>query len=125
MHPRIVALGRAAREELNAIDAAFGPLDVLVTAACFFAVVGVADWMTRYEWSLYPFYLVLVMLVTWRCGWKWGVAFAAAALLNQVAIGLVSGYPFSKVGYFAAANLERLFSSLVVVGLVSRLRSRR
>jgi hypothetical protein len=122
MYWRLRALGRAIVDEVRAIDEAFAPIDVLVTAACFLALIAEIDWLTSYEVSLHPLYLLLVMLVTWRCGWKWGLAFAAAAFVNQIGIGLVAGYPYSRPLYFALATLEKLFSSLVVIWLLTRLR---
>ena len=123
MFGKLVVMGRAVRDELLAIDNAFAPVDVLVTAACFFALIGTIDWMTSYEMSLNPFYLLLVMFVTWRCSWQWGLAFAMAALANQVAIGLVSGSPFSRLIYFWVASFERLFTSFVIIALLTRLRA--
>jgi hypothetical protein len=125
MFGKMVVIGRAVRDELIAIDDAFAPVDVLITSACFMALVGTIDWMTSYEMSLNPFYLLLVMFVTWRCTWQWGLAFAMAALANQILIGLVSGYPFSKPLYFGIASLERLFTYLVVIALLTRLRTAR
>jgi len=124
MFQRVIALGRIIVDEALAGYEAFAPVDVLVTAACFFALIGVIDWMTSYELSLHPFYLLLVMLVAWRCGWKWGLAFAVAAFINQMAIGLVAGHPFSRPVYFALAILEKLFSSIVVIWLLTRFKIR-
>lgn len=122
MGGKVRAIGRGLWDQLLAIDEAFAPADVLVTCACLFALVGAIDWLTTYEMSLNPLYLLIVMFATWRCGWKWGLAFAFAALGNQAAIGLVSGNPFSSLFYFVVANCERLFSSLVTIALLAQLR---
>lgn len=122
MRRKIIAIRRAIWDELLAIDEAFATTDVLVTSACFFVLVAVIDWLTSYELSLNPFYLLIIMFVTWRCGWKWGLAFAFGALGNQVAIGLMSGNPFSRLFYFVLANCERLFSSLITIALLTQLR---
>jgi hypothetical protein len=122
MYDKVMGLGRVIADESRAINEALGPTDVLVTAACFFALICEVDWVTSYELSMNPLYLLLVIFVTWRCGWKWGLVFAFGALANQVSIGLVTGYPFSKPFYFVAASIERLFSSVVIVALLTRLR---
>ena len=125
MRRKIVMIGRGVWDELLAIDEAFAPADVLITSVCLFLLIAAVDWLTGYELSLNPFYLLLVMFVAWRCGWKWALAFALGAQANEVAIGLVSGNPFATVFYFVVAHFERLFSSLVIIGLLAQLRTLR
>lgn len=123
MYRKLLAIGHAIMDEARAVNDALAPFDVLVTASCFLALICELDWLTTYELSVNPFYLLVVIFVTWRCGWKWGLAFALTALANQIAIGLVIGNPFSSSVYFVAACLERLFSSVVIIAVLIRLRT--
>ena len=113
----------SARGALDAVlnhDLALGRV-IGIGVVCL-VVVGLADWATTYELSLNPFYLLVTIFVTWQAGWRWGLLFAVLSIANQVTLGLVQGYPHSKPHYFFIANFNKLFSAVVIVGLVARIR---
>jgi diguanylate cyclase (GGDEF)-like protein len=94
----------------------------LPVALVLFAWIATVDWITSYQYSLDPFYLILVGLVTWNCGWKWGLFFSIFSVINQTLIGMVSGQSISDSAYFYVLNFNKLFSDVVVVALLARLK---
>ena len=94
------------------------PISILVLAW-----IVIVDWITSYELDLSPFYLLVIVLVTWNCGWVWGLVFALLTFANQIAIGLVIGHPFSERVYFLVDNFNKLFSYLLAIGLVAWLKA--
>jgi diguanylate cyclase (GGDEF)-like protein len=94
----------------------------LLGCAMFVAVVAL-DYSTTYELSLTPFYLFIVILVGWNCGWKPGLVFAMASFAAPVLIGDFSGYLYSEPLYFYVDNANRLISYLVALGLTSQLKA--
>ena len=91
-------------------------------AFVLFAWIATVDWITSYQHTLDPFYLILVGLVAWNCGWKWGLFFSIFAVINQTLIGMVSGQSISNSAYFYVLNFNKLFSDVVVVALLARLK---
>ena len=91
-------------------------------AFVLFAWIAAVDWITSYQHTLDPFYLILVGLVTWNCGWKWGLFFSIFSVMNQTLIGMVSAQPISSSAYFYVLNFNKLFSDVVVVALLARLK---
>ena len=87
-----------------------------------FILVVATDNLTTYELSLSPFYLFVVLLVTWNCGWKWGLGFAVLSFVSQVANGYLTGYPYSDPLYFHINNVNRLISYVVTLGLTAQLK---
>jgi diguanylate cyclase (GGDEF)-like protein len=96
------------------------PAAVVIGVATFTLVVA-ADYLTTYELSLTPFYLFVILLVTWNCGWKWGLGFAFLSFAAPIVIGNLVGYPYSEPIYFYIDNANRLISYLVALGLTSQL----
>ena len=94
----------------------------LLGCAMFVAVVAL-DYSTTYELSLTPFYLFIVILVGWNCGWKPGLVFAMASSAAPVLIGDFSGYLYSEPLYFYVDNANRLILYLVALGLTSQLKA--
>src|ERR1700690_4300463 len=86
------------------------------------AWIVVVDWISTYELSLSPFYLLVILLVTWNCGWAWGLVFAILSFGSQIAMGFVVGHPYSEHVYFVIDNLNKLFSDLLAIALVFLLR---
>jgi diguanylate cyclase (GGDEF)-like protein len=118
-------LAMSARRALDALlnhDLALGRGRVIAIGAVCLGLVGLADWATTYELSLNPFYLLVTIFVTWQAGWRWGLLFALLSVTNQVTLGLVQGYPHSKPHYFFISNFNKLFSALVIVALVARIK---
>lgn len=94
----------------------------LPVAVVLFAWIAAVDWVTAYQYSLDPFYLILVGLVTWNCGWKWGLIFSIFSVINQALIGIVSGQSISDPAYLYFLTFNKLFSDVVVVTLLARLK---
>ena len=94
----------------------------LPIAIVLFVWIAAVDWITSYQHSLDPFYLILVGLVTWHCGWKWGLFFSVFSVVNQTLIGMVAGQSIANSAYFYVLNFNKLFSNVVVVALLARLR---
>jgi diguanylate cyclase (GGDEF)-like protein len=98
-----------------------GPIALVVGFGLFILVV-IADYVTTFELSLTPFYLFIVLLVTWNSGWKWGLGFSILSFAVQVALGLTTGHPYSEAIYFYIDNANRLISYLVAWRLISALK---
>jgi diguanylate cyclase (GGDEF)-like protein len=94
----------------------------LVIGFVTFILVVAADYLTTYELSLAPFYLFVIVIVTWNCGARWGLVFSLLSFAAQIKIGILTGYPYSKPVYFYLDNANRLISYLVALGLASQLR---
>ena len=73
--------------------------------------------------SVAPFYLLIVLAVTWYSGSgpAWFVAALSAAAL--IGVGLSAGHPYSAPVFFYADVCGRLVATVVTVLLASRLRS--
>jgi hypothetical protein len=54
-------------------------------------------------------------LVTWHSGWRVGLVFVLLSFTNQVAIGIVLGHPYSRPTYFLVTNLNKVFSTCLLV----------
>lgn len=87
-----------------------------------FAWIATVDWITSYQHSLDPFYLILVGLVAWNCGWRWGLFFSVCAVINQTMIDVASAPHISNAAYLFVLNFNKLFSDVVVVALLARLK---
>lgn len=122
MHRRLIALGHAVLDEMLAVDAALSRGQALCAGAVGLVAISIGDWLTPYELSLNPFYLLVVVFVTWRAGWRWGLVFALLSVADQMLLGFLGGHPFSKPAYFIVANFNKLFSALVIVALMARLK---
>jgi diguanylate cyclase (GGDEF)-like protein len=97
------------------------PLALGIGFASFMLVVA-ADYLTTYELGFTPFYLFVVLLVTWNCGWRWGLGFAAMSFAVPIVIGNQLGYPYSQPIYFYVDNANRLVSYLVTLALTTQLK---
>lgn len=93
----------------------------LLGTAIFLLVV-LVDYSTTYELGLTPFYLFIVLLVTWNCGWHFGLMFATLSFAAPILIGDVAGYPYSEPIYFYIDNANRLISYVVALVLTSQLK---
>lgn len=120
--PTVTALAHRALDALLTNDVRLGRGRALGIGVAALIAVGASDWATSHELSLNSFYLVVSIFVTWRLGWRWGLACVLLSVANQMALGLILGYPHSKVHYFVVSYLNRLFSAGVIVALVARLR---
>jgi len=98
-------------------------LAALVLGFALFIFIVITDYITTYELSLSPFYLFVILLVTWNCGWQWGLVFSALSFGAPLVIGNIEGSPYSEPIYFYIDNANRLISYLVALGLTSQLRA--
>ncbi len=94
-----------------------------VIAVALLLLIVVTDYMTTYELSLTPFYLFVVLLVTWNCGWRWGMGFALLSFAAPIVIGFLVGTPYTEKIYFYVDNANRLTSYLVALGLTAQLKT--
>jgi diguanylate cyclase (GGDEF)-like protein len=92
---------------------------VLLIALCALAVVITADYLTSYELSLSPLYILVILPVSWFCGIWWGVLFACLSVFSQIEIGLAVGHNFSEPVYFYVSNGNRLFAYILIASLAS------
>ena len=53
-----------------------GPRVALTLGVLLFVLIVFADYISSYELSLTPFYLFVVLLVTWNCGTTAGFVFS-------------------------------------------------
>ena len=95
----------------------------LVAAVVLFAATVSVDYVTSYELSLAPFYLFIVLLVTWNCSWKTGLLFAVMSFAAPTIMGELGGSPYSEPLYFYIDNANRLISYLVAMALTTQLKA--
>jgi diguanylate cyclase (GGDEF)-like protein len=103
---------------------AIGRRGSLAIATALFVLVCATDYITTYELALTPFYLFIVVLVAWECGWKWGLVFAGLSFATVVLQGEWGEQPYSEPVYFYIENANRLISYLVALVLAARLKNR-
>jgi len=96
---------------------------VLVLGFIALGIVVAVDYVTSYELQLSTLYMLVMIGVAWFCGPWWGALFASLSAFAQLQIGLTTGTTFSEPVYFYIANGNRLFAYLVIVFLVSAVRS--
>jgi diguanylate cyclase (GGDEF)-like protein len=94
----------------------------LLMALSLLVVTAAIDIATSSELSVAAIYVFPILMATWNCGARWGLAFALVASATQVAIGPITGFPHSGVVYFAIANANRLVTYLLFVVLAHQLR---
>jgi diguanylate cyclase (GGDEF)-like protein len=87
------------------------------------ALVSTLDHATGAELSLATVYLLPIMVVSWGCGMRYGIAFAALSIASQVTLGIVQDHRSARVLYFAASMLNRSMTYLVVALLTAGLRN--
>lgn len=91
---------------------------------CMLLGTAALDYATSYEFSIAAFYLFAILTVAWNCGARWGLVFAALALISQLALGLLRGHPFSTPLYFYNAEANVLLEYCVAIFLTAQLRQR-
>jgi diguanylate cyclase (GGDEF)-like protein len=96
---------------------------VLLLGAVALTLVVVTDYLTSYELRLSTLYILVLLGVAWFCGPWWGGLFAFLSAFAQVQIGLAAGTTFSEPLYFYVSHGNRLFVYLLIVFLVSVVRS--
>jgi signal transduction histidine kinase len=91
------------------------PRVTIPAALMIWGAIAGLDWFTTFELYLSTLYLIMVLLVTWNHGVKWGMLFAILSFANQLAIGNLLGNPFSKPIYFAVDVSNWLITYLIGV----------
>ena len=100
-----------------------GPRATLALGFALYVFIVITDYLTTYELTLSPFYLFVILLVTWNCGWAWGLCFCILSFAAPLFIGDFEGSPYSDPIYFYVDNANRLVSYLVTLGLASQLKA--
>lgn len=95
----------------------------LALGAGLYVLIVIADYLTTYELTLSPFYLFVILLITWNCGLAWGLVFCILSFAAPLAIGDFEGSPYSQRIYFYIDNANRLVSYLVALALTAQLKS--
>jgi diguanylate cyclase (GGDEF)-like protein len=97
------------------------PRKSVVLAVAFAALAGVmiADYFTKYELGLSPLYVIVILGVSWFCGWWWGLLIVGLSVVSQAELGLVYGHRFSEPYYLYVSSGNKLFSYLVIALLTS------
>jgi signal transduction histidine kinase len=94
---------------------------VVALSVIFVAVVGLIDYMTGSGFSLAPFYLMPILLVTWNVGRPWGLFIAGLATVASQAADVTVGLSNGLVPSWNAVVWFGVF--VFVVWLLSILRS--
>ena len=68
-----------------------GPRVALTLGVLLFVLIVFADYISSYELSLTPFYLFVVLLVTWNCGTTAGFVFSVLAFITPLIMGIEFG----------------------------------
>ena len=100
-----------------------GSQAALVIGFLLFLAIVVTDYLTPYAVNLTPFYLFVVLLVTWNSGWQWGLGFSVLSIVAEFFIFLLTDEPYPEQVYFYIDNANRLITYLVAWGLISQLRA--
>lgn len=96
---------------------------VLIPACVALGIIVSADFLTSYEYSLSPFYVLVILAVSWFCGVWWGASFAFLSVFSQIQIGLLVGHRFSEPLKLYLANGNQLFAYLVIALLAATVRT--
>lgn len=59
-------------------------------------VTGLADWLTSYEISVGPLYLLAVFHAAWHFGWRWGAVVAVTVSLFWLLTDIGTGHVYSR-----------------------------
>lgn len=84
-------------------------------AALLLAALAAVDVAAGRNFSLTPFYLVVILFVVWGAGMIWGSVFLAASLLATVIIGEFYGQPFTSRSYFYIDVAGRFVVYIIVL----------
>ncbi len=98
-------------------------LVALVIAFVALATVVAVDYMTAFELSLSPLYVLVILAISWFCGIWWGGLFAVLSIFAQFEIGMLGGHRFSDPFYFYVSNGNKLFAYSVIAFLTSAVRT--
>lgn len=83
-------------------------------------VIGCVDYLTTYELTFSPFFLMPVFLVTWHAGRRLGLVAAGLCALAWFAADYFARPTYSNLVYYLTNTILRLFNFYVVVFLTAR-----
>ncbi len=95
----------------------------LILALFGYLIVVTADYLTSYELTLSPLYVLVILAVGWFCGMWWAILFAFLSVFAQIQIGLFLGHQFSEPVYFYISNGNKLFAFLLIAFLTSTVKT--
>lgn len=95
----------------------------LLISSVIFGALALAEFWTPPLFSLTPFYLLNVALVSWACGRTWGLFFALLASGSQMLLALTDGGEVSHLLYFYANHVGALVAYVASAILVASMRS--
>jgi len=94
--------------------------DVLLYSAI--PVIGLLDGLGEGKIRLNAFFLIPIMLITWRLGRRSGMLATVASLIVLLAISAIDKPLGSDSLFFAIDAIGRFISFFVIVAILSRLR---
>ncbi len=94
----------------------------LVIGFALIGVVGILDFLTGYELTLYVFYTIPIALITWRAGRRLGIAASITSALVWQLTDLASGKSYSQPVIYFWNGLIELSSFIIVVLLLTELK---
>ena len=105
------------------LQRSYGRPLALAIACAAYALVVASDYSST-ELSVAPFYLLLVLYVSWTCGRVWGVFFAVLCATTEISLGWILAFDYSWNVYLYLNVLSRALAYALVVFLTSALRIR-
>lgn len=94
----------------------------LVMGFALIGIIGILDYRTGYEFSLFEFYVVPIALVTWLVSRPLGIATAMISATSWLLVDTAAHHPYSQFYMPLWNTLIRLAFFLVIVALVSALK---
>ena len=95
----------------------------MLLAVVALALIGVVDYLTGFEIMFSAFYLLVVGLATWYVGWGFGLLMSVLSIVVWIGGDLAAGAHYSHAGIAIWNALILLVLYVIVVLLLSALRS--
>ena len=97
---------------------------LVLEALTLLAVIGLIDYRTGWEWSLFAPYALPIVIATWGIGFRTGIVFSFLCAFTYMASDLGSN-PYHTSYGFAIAVISRWFYFMILVVALAALKSRR
>jgi diguanylate cyclase (GGDEF)-like protein len=94
----------------------------LAGAMLFFLASTVLNNLTHHQMGFSPFYLFVVLVVSWNCGLYWGFLFAVLAVASELTADILPAVRDPSTVYLSVSAANRLVSYMVVVFLTTQLK---
>jgi diguanylate cyclase (GGDEF)-like protein len=94
----------------------------VVGAFLLIGVIGGVDYLTEYELTFSPFFLIPVFLATWYAGRRTGLVAAGLCALAWFVADYFTRPTYTNLVYYLTNTILRLFNFYVVVFLAARLK---